>query len=464
MASNQKRSFHESNGVSFDVPREVIAEFETGLENLEHAGDGLEQETIREAREIVRTGKVTVAKLLKMTRFWARNRRFLKGKHKSPMWTSSKLWGGNPGRKWAEKVLAQMKRANPKLESMMLGLMKANLSLVESLLVQDGVDRDALGVLEYAGFSGDGGEMYRIAALAALAAGGDGRPVQITMPSYRFEFREGMPISEAQRIVAMVFQFTDLRKEFNELLEHMTSRYDRSSRPQSKYHFDLVIRHTLTVGRYLSGGDQHVSVAMQAARDMISNTSRFQWEEGNRLLNRHHLNEGKRGRYSEGLISSYFRTGRNYMHDFGEQANTYINEAVQSTLNEAIDILFDELDIDSKVTIKEVENSDKILIKGSGGSFSEDAPSALDMEYIVRRPSGAPRALSKAPSISRYRVKILPSGWEEHSAQSFRSKALDGLKRAQIRALRKDGVRQTGFVRLGDDDIMNLVLNRDTGA
>lgn len=104
MPAAHGKAWYEARGVSFRVPKGVKDAIRVGLGKPEARGSGFEQSTADEARQMVRSGTVTLDKLFKMRRFWARNERFLKAPGGSPAWYSAKVWGGRTGMTWSRKL------------------------------------------------------------------------------------------------------------------------------------------------------------------------------------------------------------------------------------------------------------------------------------------------------------------------------------------------------------------------
>lgn len=111
MATYPERYDH----IDFSVPEGVQDAFQRGLDLVAEGfgGDGLEDQTLREARSLAAGEEPTVDKIRKMYRFWARNERFLDADDKtSPSWVSAMLWGGRPGMAWCRSLVEQMDAAD----------------------------------------------------------------------------------------------------------------------------------------------------------------------------------------------------------------------------------------------------------------------------------------------------------------------------------------------------------------
>lgn len=87
--------------------RATINTLKRGLEEKKkgNAGSGLEDETVREARAIISSGKITLKKAIKMRRWFGRNARFASAAMGTPARTAWLLWGGRSGRADANRVI-----------------------------------------------------------------------------------------------------------------------------------------------------------------------------------------------------------------------------------------------------------------------------------------------------------------------------------------------------------------------
>jgi len=84
------------------APDDVKEKLRLGLEQVENSlqGDGLETQTIEDAKYLVSSNPVNNDKIEKAYRWWARNERFLDAPENSPADVAANLWGGRPGKDW----------------------------------------------------------------------------------------------------------------------------------------------------------------------------------------------------------------------------------------------------------------------------------------------------------------------------------------------------------------------------
>ena len=113
----------EERAVDLSAPQFMIVNMQRGLDNLDRAGDGLTPKTIRDARSIVSSGKVSPAKVSLMGAWHARHLSDLDREKSNPKdpatWRGSDvaflLWGSNPwtnpdqAGEWARRKLDQLK-------------------------------------------------------------------------------------------------------------------------------------------------------------------------------------------------------------------------------------------------------------------------------------------------------------------------------------------------------------------
>lgn len=102
MPNNQDINFTPPQGVR-DAARRGLDMYEDGK-----GGSGLEQGTIRIARNLASGKAVSPEQARKGNRFWARNERFLSEPKDSPAYVSALLWGGRPGMSWYRKLYRQL--------------------------------------------------------------------------------------------------------------------------------------------------------------------------------------------------------------------------------------------------------------------------------------------------------------------------------------------------------------------
>ena len=104
----------ETKADSYKPTQTMRNNYRRGLEKHEEglSGDGIEQGTIRVARDIVAGESVTAEWVRKANRWWARNERFLDEDEDSPAYVSALLWGGAAGRDWYRARAREMESDN----------------------------------------------------------------------------------------------------------------------------------------------------------------------------------------------------------------------------------------------------------------------------------------------------------------------------------------------------------------
>lgn len=105
----------------FYPPLEVRRAAEKGLRWHEqgHGGDGLQPQTVREARSIARGEKQSTNKIRRMRAWFARHtvdkssRSWDEGTptKPSPSQVAWALWGGDAGKSWSNKVMNKLERS-----------------------------------------------------------------------------------------------------------------------------------------------------------------------------------------------------------------------------------------------------------------------------------------------------------------------------------------------------------------
>lgn len=105
-----------SQDINFTPPQGVRDAARRGLDMYEDGkgGDGLEQGTIRVARNLASGKAVSPEQARKGNRFWARNERFLSEPKDSAAYVSALLWGGRPGMSWYRKLSRQLEAKEKK--------------------------------------------------------------------------------------------------------------------------------------------------------------------------------------------------------------------------------------------------------------------------------------------------------------------------------------------------------------
>jgi len=100
------------------APESARASFRKGLQQVEEgkAGDGLEDATVREARELAAGGLPSEEKIRKANAWWGRNERFLEAEADSPADVAANLWGGASGRDWFASLYAELEEEENEAE------------------------------------------------------------------------------------------------------------------------------------------------------------------------------------------------------------------------------------------------------------------------------------------------------------------------------------------------------------
>ncbi|NBW13169.1 MAG: Clp protease ClpP, partial [Caulobacteraceae bacterium] len=80
-----------------------IQQYEDGL-----GGDGLEEATVIDARNLVKGEEPSPQKIKKAVAWWARNERFLEAEPNTPADVAANLWGGAAGRDWFTALAVQL--------------------------------------------------------------------------------------------------------------------------------------------------------------------------------------------------------------------------------------------------------------------------------------------------------------------------------------------------------------------
>ena len=96
--------------VSRTAPPTVRRNIERGIQQYEEGlgGDGLEEATVIEARNMAKGEEPSVEKIKKAVAWWARNERFLEAEPNTPADVAANLWGGAAGRDWFKALAAQV--------------------------------------------------------------------------------------------------------------------------------------------------------------------------------------------------------------------------------------------------------------------------------------------------------------------------------------------------------------------
>jgi ATP-dependent protease ClpP protease subunit len=96
--------------VTKTAPSQVVSNLQRGIQQYEDglAGDGLEQSTVIDARNLVKGEEPSSEKVIKAAAWWARNERFLDAEANTPADVAANLWGGAAGRDWFKALAAQL--------------------------------------------------------------------------------------------------------------------------------------------------------------------------------------------------------------------------------------------------------------------------------------------------------------------------------------------------------------------
>ena len=96
--------------VTKTAPSQVVTNLERGIRQYEAGlgGDGLEQATVIDARNLIKGEEPSPEKIVKAAAWWARNERFLDAEADTPADVAANLWGGAAGRDWFKALAAQL--------------------------------------------------------------------------------------------------------------------------------------------------------------------------------------------------------------------------------------------------------------------------------------------------------------------------------------------------------------------
>lgn len=96
--------------VSRTAPPTVRRNLERGIRQYEEGlgGDGLEEATVIDARNLAKGEEPSIEKIKKAVAWWARNERFLEAEADTPADVAANLWGGAAGRDWFKALAAQV--------------------------------------------------------------------------------------------------------------------------------------------------------------------------------------------------------------------------------------------------------------------------------------------------------------------------------------------------------------------
>jgi len=96
--------------VTKTAPPTVRRNLERGIRQYEDGlgGDGLQEATVIDARNLAKGEEPSVEKVKKAVAWWARNERFLDAEADTPADVAANLWGGAAGRDWFKALAAQI--------------------------------------------------------------------------------------------------------------------------------------------------------------------------------------------------------------------------------------------------------------------------------------------------------------------------------------------------------------------
>jgi len=103
-------AFWHPRAVTKTAPPTVRRNLERGIRQYEDGlgGDGLEEATVIDARNLAKGEEPSVEKVKKAVAWWARNERFLDAEADTPADVAANLWGGAAGRDWFKALAAQI--------------------------------------------------------------------------------------------------------------------------------------------------------------------------------------------------------------------------------------------------------------------------------------------------------------------------------------------------------------------
>ena len=96
--------------VTKTAPPTVKNNLERGIKQYEEGlgGDGLEEATVIDARNLLKGEEPSPQKIKKAVSWWARNERFLEAESNTPADVAANLWGGAAGRDWFTALAVQL--------------------------------------------------------------------------------------------------------------------------------------------------------------------------------------------------------------------------------------------------------------------------------------------------------------------------------------------------------------------
>lgn len=455
--------------IDFTPPEEVRKAAAKGLRWREKYGRGGTPIGIGRAHDLSKGRKISPDIIVRMVAFFDRHHKNRNnhpdsGRNGMIAWL---LWGGNPGRKWAEKILSQMKKANPKLESMMLDTMKRTLALNESLLVDDGVE-SVLEVLEYLGIdAANPGQAYMIAASAALAAGQGRRSDRVTIriSDYKIDIDQlrSMDTQDAAKDLAVILRYGFINDLCRRLMGPvLKSNIDYSLKNVSENMrgaFPLLVR---DLERVMSSDDEY-------NEDYLSSGENYGFFLFARMIssmvdaevNAYRIKALKRNRFDLPMVDNYV-LGHSYVGQHFEVTHggrlaavaEHLYDAVSGMffeiLDESIELTFRELGIESEVVIQRVDMIDPIVISGPGGRYTVRNPRMQNgLDFALRVPPSSvlrigaeqPRKVKKPKFIDEenFQLRIMPSMRDaatEKAREMFAKHAIkQGLPKKAVKRL-----------------------------
>jgi hypothetical protein len=337
---------------------------------------------------------------------------------------------------------------------------RTSMDLEENLLVQDDVSKDLLEILEYAGFSGDGGQLYMVAAAAASVAGDRGKPVRIAVPRYTFTEDELQKVAKSYLWISRTsLQFKVFRDKYISQLEDGVEGYAAKQRPELTRMLGELVQSVAAIGSFLElrEGDPSIrelaAVTMQHALRYYEGFVPFVSAQSSVLSARRVLSKAKVGKFSNTLIiDSFFgeRLGLPYAPKMLDEYNTFIKAETWGALSEAVRAVFKSLEIRSRFKIERGRTRGYDVIGDLGHVSGKMEGRSGDMEFLTRRPSRSPVKLSRASRITRKPVEAISHASPEHREifDNAYDDAAFALYKANRRALRKAGVKDMTLANL----------------
>lgn len=310
--------------------------------------------------------------------------------------------------------------------------MRNKARLIENLIIRDGVEPNGLDVLEYAGFSGDGGLLYQAAAEAALLAGDDWGRVTITVPTYN------APMGGMRRLEVFMM-FRSLHKQLMDSMKSALDKVEAKEKPQREDAFRQVLRQSIATARLyerdvLEGGGMSNELANSFGE---LEYERFDLEGlvGNKAERDTALRHAKARKFT-GRVASALNGSRS--RSFGIDQNTFDLEDAFSAMvveqaEQAAQAVFKALEI--KVPVEVVEGGGAhVRVEGPlGGVDLRHVRAFEDIEFLFRLPSTSPVRLKR---VQMYKSPIKQEKGPSEFDDAVRD-AVRGHRRALVAAERK---------------------------